>query len=128
MLNGIKSPFITATATNGSKLFLHFDTGANGITLSDNVKKKLEQKVSSEKTVTSFGANKNRKGKEGIIKDFSFFIGNYIFNLSEIGVSNIEINPGNLIHLNGRIGNSPFLNGIISFDYQNGIFEYSESK
>jgi predicted aspartyl protease len=128
MLNGIKSPFITTTATNGYKLFLHFDTGANGITLSDNAKKKLEQKVSSEKTVTSFGVNKNRKEKEGIIENFSFFIGNYIFNLSEISVSKIGVSSGNLIQLNGRIGNSPFLNGVVSFDYQNGIFEYSESK
>lgn len=128
MLNGIKSPFITARAANGYKLFLHFDTGADGINLSDNVKKKLDQKVSSEKTVTSFGVNKNRKEKEGVIENFSFFIGNYIFNLSEINVSKIEVSPGNLIQLNGRIGNSPFLNGVMSFDYQNGIFEYSESK
>ena len=128
MLNGIKNPFITTTSTNGYKLFLHFDTGADGITLSDNVKNKLEQKVSSEKTVTHFGVNKNRKEKEGIIENFSFFIGNYIFNLSEIRVSKIEVSSGNLIQLNGRIGNSLFLNGVMSFDYQNGIFEYSESK
>lgn len=128
MLNGIKSPFITATATNGNKLFLHFDTGASGIVLSDNAKKKLEQKVSSEKTVTSFGVNKNLKEKEGVIEDFEFFIGNYILNLSEISVSKIDVSSGNLIQLNGRIGNSLFLNGVISFDYQNGIFEYSESK
>jgi predicted aspartyl protease len=128
MLNGIKDPFITTTATNGNKLFLQFDTGAQGISLFDNAKKKLEQKVSSEKTVTSFGVNENLRAKEGIIENFSFFIGNYIFNLSEISVSKTKVSEGNLIHLNGRIGNSPFLNGIISFDYQNGIFEYSKSK
>ena len=128
MINGIKSPFITASTTNGNKLFLHFDTGANGIKLSDNATKKLEQKVSSEKTVTSYGVNKNLRVKEGIIENFSFFIGNYIFNLSEISVSKIEVSSGNLIQLNGRIGNSTFLNGVISFDYQNGVFEYSESK
>jgi predicted aspartyl protease len=127
MLNGIKNPFITAT-TNGNKLFLHFDTGASGISLSDNAKKKLEQKVSSEKTNTSFGVNKNRREKEGRIENFSFFIGNYKFNLSAISVSKIKVSPRNLIQLNGRIGNRPFLNGAISFDYQNGIFEYSGSK
>ena len=128
MINGITSPFITANTTNGNKLFLHFDTGANGITLFNNAKKKLEQKVSSEKTITFYGVNKNKKEKDGIIENFSFFIGNYIFNLSEISVRKIEFSSGNLIQLNGRIGNSAFLNGMISFDYQNGVFEYSESK
>ena len=63
MINGITSPFITANTTNGNKLFLHFDTGANGITLFNNAKKKLEQKVSSEKTITFYGVNKNKKEK-----------------------------------------------------------------
>lgn len=128
MINGIQCPFITVTTSNGSKLFLHFDTGAKGISLSNNALNRLGQKVSSEKTVRTFGLNKNRKEKEKIIDNLSFFIGNSEFNISEISVSKLEISPGNLIQLNGRIGNSPFLNGVVSFDYQNGIFEYTESE
>lgn len=128
ILNGLRLPFITTTTTNGSKLFLHFDTGANCFTLSSNAIDKIEQSPGSERTTISFGAISNRKEREKIIENFSFFIGNYEFNYSEIGVSNLEVSPGNLIQLNGRIGNRPFLNGVISFDYKNGIFEYTKSK
>lgn len=122
-LIGISSPFIAAGLLNGKKIFLHFDTGAKTISLSNNAQKKIEEKISSEKTITSFSVNKNKKIKVGVIKNFSFFIGDYKLTFPKINISKLKVSPGNLIRLDGRIGNSSFLNGSIIFDYQNGIFE-----
>lgn len=127
-LFGIGTPFIAADLLNGKKIFLHFDTGANSISLSDNAQKKIEEKISSEKTITSFSVNKNKKIKVGVIKNFSFFIGDYKLNYPKINISKLKISPENLIHLDGRIGNSSFLNDSIIFDYQNGIFEILKNK
>ncbi len=91
--------------------------------MSDNAQKKIEEKISSEKSITSFGVNKNKRIKVGVIKNFSLFIGDYKLNYPKINISKLKIFPDNLIHLDGRIGNSSFLNDSIVFDYQNGIFE-----
>ncbi len=125
LIMGIGSPFIVAKSMNGRKLFLHFDTGASAFTLFDNAKKKTKNKLNAEKRRLSFGINSTTKEKEGIIKDFSLFLGNNIFSFDEVGINKIEITNG-LVKLDGRMGNKPFVNGRICFDYQNGIFEYFE--
>ncbi len=128
LIMGIGSPFITVKAMNGNKLFLHFDTGASHFTLFDNAKGKINNKLSSEKNTLSFGINKTVKEKEGIIKNFSFLIGNNVFEFEKVGVRNMELALNGLVKLNGRVGNSPFSKGKILFDYQNGIFEYFENE
>lgn len=125
-INGIASPFVTVKIDNGNQLFLHFDTGADRLSLFSRAKKKIEQKATSGKSSISFGLNKNVKQKNRVVKDFRFFIKDYLFTLSKTNIEENKYSSETFVLLDGRIGNSPFLNGKIFFDYQNGAFEYSE--
>ncbi len=127
LIAGIGAPFVVAKATNGNKLFLHFDTGASHFTLFDNAKGKIKNKPDSEKNTLSFGINKTVKEKEGIIKNFGLLLGYYIFTFDEVSVRQIELATNGFVRLNGRIGNTPFVKGKLCFDYQNGIFEYRQN-
>ena len=120
----MKQPMIKAHSPDGIELNVMLDTGAAYTSVSDNVLEKLllEGKDGSAK---SWGAGGSVDLDVKVLKDFSFYINDYLFSIDKI--ETMVLNNNWPVLLDVRLGVDMFRKGRIILDYQNGYFNFEET-